>query len=249
MIASEAPGTIALSDTPPFDSVSTGIPNDVDLFSPRTPVYYKCGPDPDFMVKLWKAWDSNMEITGRLRRQKQLLRESKYGKEIAERYSPGATPEAVSSEYARRQEELTRQYYEQTSDSSEDHEWVRQKTLRLKRGRRVRDSTRRCSEADPVNAHDADPNSNARSDEVLRQSDYDCQADEVECPKGSDVSVGNSSGFERRGSNICPVRRGERTGPESIDTLGPTKGKLARYLNPPSTKSHSIIIYCPFNGL
>lgn len=76
-----------------------------------------------------------MRRTAEIRAFRYLLRKSKYGEEIAARYSPGSTPERISSEYVRRQAELTRQYEQEleASDMSDDGEWEKEEVLRRTR--------------------------------------------------------------------------------------------------------------------
>ncbi|SMR62294.1 unnamed protein product [Zymoseptoria tritici ST99CH_1E4] len=113
-----------------------------ELLSPRTPVYHHCAPDPDFAARVWKAYDANMAKTNRSRKLRQLLREYKYGKDIAARYSPGTTPESVSNLYIRHQAELMRRYEEEESDMSEDGEWERRAVL--KPAQRIPKTGERC---------------------------------------------------------------------------------------------------------
>ncbi|KJX97576.1 hypothetical protein TI39_contig480g00005 [Zymoseptoria brevis] len=112
---------------------------DFNLFSRNSPPFlFTQPPDPDFGAKVCAAWEANQEKTTRLQNLKRCWRESKYGKEVADRYSPGATPREFVDKYDREQDEAVRAYMEKSSTPESEGELERQRQLYIRRTKKLR---------------------------------------------------------------------------------------------------------------
>lgn len=166
------------------------LPDDANLLSPRTPVYHRSAPDPDFGARVCKAWEVNRERSARIRPFKECLRKYKYGEEIAARYSPGATPEHIANEYTQRQAELVRQYEEEMSDFSEDGEWEKQELLR--RAQQITDASQGHADTNPTSKKAASPIARIRRKRGLERRDS--HTNSLEGEPSSDVGCRTSDG-------------------------------------------------------